>query len=71
MTTWIHSVAGEILGWVLAGVGLFLVIVGVIYMAMALKGKTKEWGNFVQNFFVGLVGGLMLAWAATSLLLVA
>ena len=29
MTTWIHSVAGEILGWVLAGVGLFLVIVGV------------------------------------------
>ena len=68
MTTWINSTGSSILGWVLVAVGTVLVISAVAFGGMALAGKEKQWGKFLENLAVGVVGGLLLMWSAASLI---
>lgn len=68
MTTWINSMGTSILGWVLVGVGTVLVISAIAFGGMAIAGKEKQWGKFLENLAVGILGGLMLVWSAASLI---
>lgn len=68
MTSWINSTGSSILGWVLVAIGTVLVISAVAFGGIAIAGKEKQWGKFLENLAVGILGGLMLVWSAASLI---
>ena len=68
MTSWLNNVGNWGLGLVALAVGIFLIIVAIISLAQALGGKDKQWGKALEGLAVGVIGGLLGWWGASSII---
>ncbi|WDA67447.1 hypothetical protein [Lactococcus lactis] len=68
MTDKIQTLGTWALGLVLIGGGFWAMIWGVIDIAGAAGGKTKEWGKALIGLGVGVLGGFLIFIGATTLI---
>lgn len=67
-SSWITTVGTWALGLVALAVGFFLLIRALLDLRSALGGDNKEWGKAVVGLFIGLIGGLIGWWGASSII---
>lgn len=68
MEQWIQTVGTWGLGLLLLACGFFLIGRAILDIRHALGSDNKEWGKAGLGLFIGLIGGLMTVWGASSLI---
>jgi hypothetical protein len=68
LSNWINHTGSWVLGAIALGCGFVLIISGIVVITINLMGTTQSWGKALAGLLIGIVGGLIGWWGASSMI---